>query len=96
MSIEIFNKKGMLDLLLMLKEGKKTFTELKVLDISPSTLVARLRETQSKNLVKQILVQRKDKKSITKYSLTNIGKKSLALYNPIISDYSYLRKEIKR
>lgn len=87
-------KKGSVDLLLILKDGKKSFTELKTLALSPSTMLARLRDAQRKGWVKEELSPQKGKKSRIKYCLTKEGAEVFALYEPVMKNYVELRREL--
>jgi len=55
-----------------------------------------LREAQRLNAVREVLIERRNKKSILKYSLTKKGQELLAAYNPLKADYLNLRKEINK
>lgn len=92
----MFNKKGMLDLLMTLKGGEMSFIELKTLKMSPNTILARLREAQRLNAVRGVLIERGNKKSLLKYSLTKKGRELLAAHDPIKADYLRLGKEIDK
>ena len=85
----------MLDLLLTLNGGSKTFNELKNLNMSPNTVLARLRNAQTNGWVKDELVRHKDTKSKIAYSLTKEGESAVLKYHFILPQYNELRKELK-
>jgi len=87
--------KGLLDMLMMLEEGAKSFTELKALDLSPNTVLARLREAQKRGLVDQKLFPRKGKKPRIKYVLTKEGEYVLKMYESIRERYTELKAELQ-
>jgi len=87
--------KGLLDVLMMLEEGEKSFTELKALDLSPNTVLARLREAQERGLVNQKLFPRKGRKPKIKYVLTREGKEVLKMYESIRERYTELKAELQ-
>lgn len=87
--------KGLLDVLMMLETGEKSFTELKALDLSPNTVLSRLREVQEKGLVDQKLFPRKGRKSRIKYVLTKDGEEVLKTYASIREKYTELRVELQ-
>lgn len=88
-------RKGLLDVLMMLETGEKSFTELKTLDLSPNTVLSRLREAQKKGLVDQKLFPRKGRKPRIKYILTEEGEKVLKMYESIRERYTELRAELQ-
>lgn len=88
-------RKGLLDVLMMLETGEKSFTELKTLDLSPNTVLSRLREAQKKGLVDQKLFPRKGRKPRIKYVLTEEGEKVLKMYESIRERYTELRAELQ-
>jgi len=87
--------KGLLDVLMMLETEEKSFTELKALDISPNTVLSRLREAQKKGLVEQKLFPVKGKKPRIKYVLTKQGKEVLTMFESIREKYVDLRTELQ-
>lgn len=94
MSVRVIRKESMIDLLLAL-EKDKSFIELKAcLNMSPNTILARLREAQKDNLVDQIFIKRENKKPIVKYTLTEKGRETLALFIPFKTDFLSLKKEL--
>jgi DNA-binding HxlR family transcriptional regulator len=86
----------MIEILVDLKDGAKSFNDLRRLHFSPSTILARLREAQAQGLVNQSLCSCKGKKTRAriKYDLTNEGKVMLKSYESIIDRYIELRKEL--
>ena len=86
--------KGMIDILIYLRDEAKSFNDLKKLNLSPNTILARLREAQEKGLVKQRLCPCKGKKARIKYDLTGEGKLMLKNYESIIDRYLELSKEL--
>lgn len=88
--------KGLLDVLMALEKNEKSFTELKSLDLSPNTLLARLREAQEKGLVMQELVPVGDKRPRIKYKLTNDGKDTLKMYSSVREKYTELKMELQQ
>ncbi|WXG43073.1 MAG: winged helix-turn-helix transcriptional regulator [Promethearchaeati archaeon SRVP18_Atabeyarchaeia-1] len=87
-------QKGMVDLLAMLGDGAKSFSELKKLNLSPSTLLKRIREAQQRGMVKEKLDPRGRKKPTIKYELTDQGKKTLKQFESIIDRYQELKLEL--
>lgn len=88
--------KGLLDVLMALEEDEKSFTELKSLNLSPNTLLARLREAQAKGLVLQELVPVKCKRARIKYKLTEEGKDALKMYASVREKYKELKMELQQ
>ena len=88
--------KGLLDVLMALEENAKSFTELKFLNLSPNTLLARLREAQAKGLVLQELVPVKGKRPRIKYKLTEEGKNTLKMYASVRERYTELKMELQQ
>jgi len=87
----------LLRILLTLREGKKSFNDLKnILDMSPNTILMRIREAQTEGLVEDGLVRRKGKKPKISYYLTEEGEKVLETYNAILPRYNSLRKELEK
>ena len=87
--------KGLLDLLVMLEDGPKTFSQLKVLNLSPSTILSRLREAQEMGLVDQKLYPKKGKRSEIRYLLSKDGVEMLKMYGSIRDRYTQLRMELQ-
>jgi len=88
-------KKGLLDVLMMLENGEKAFAELKALDLSPNTVLSRLREAQKRGLVDQKLFPRRGRKPRIKYVLTKEGEDALRMYEAIRERYTELRAELQ-
>lgn len=89
--------KGFLEILLLLKEDKRTFTELKkAANVSPSTVLKRLRESQEKGLIKQDLSSRGGRRAQIKYHLTKEGESLLTEYESIIDRYIELNTELDK
>lgn len=86
--------KGMIEIPMDLRDGAKSFNDLRRLKLSPNTILARLREAQEQGLVKQKLYPCKGKKAKIKYDLTDEGKLMLTSYESIIDRYIELRKEL--
>lgn len=88
--------KGMIEILMCLKNESKSFNDLRRLHFSPSTILARLREAQAQGLIKQTLCSSKEKKTRAKikYDLTEEGKLMLKSYEAVIDKYFELRKEL--
>ncbi len=90
-------QKGLLDVLLELQEGGKTFLELKsAVGISPNTVLKRLRELERKGWVLQILSQDEGKRRKMRYVLTEEGLGVLSQYASIVERYSKLREKTYR
>jgi len=87
--------KGLLDVLMMLETGAKSFTELKALDLSPNTVLSRLREAQKRGFVDQKLFPRMGRKPKIKYVLTKEGEEVLKMYESIRERYTELRAELQ-
>jgi len=85
--------RGMVDILVMLKDEAKSFNDLRKLRLSPNTILARIREAQEQGLVQQKLHPRKGRKPRIKYELTQEGRNALKEYSLVIDDYIELRKE---
>ncbi len=92
----IESPKGLLDVLMALEENEKSFTELKSLNLSPNTLLSRLREAQTKGLVVQELVPVKGKRARIKYKLTEDGKDTLKMYASVREKYVELKMELQQ
>jgi DNA-binding HxlR family transcriptional regulator len=92
----IDSPKGLLDVLMALEGSEKSFTELKALGLSPNTLLARLREAQSNDLVVQELVPVEGKRARVKYKLTKDGKNTLQMYASVREKYTELKMELQR
>jgi len=86
--------KGMLDILICLRDDARSFNDLKRLNLSPNTILARLREAQEKGFVRQRLYPRKGKKAKIKYDLTDEGELMLKDYESIIDRYLELSREL--
>jgi len=88
--------KGMIEILVYLKDEARSFNDLRNLHLSPSTILARLREAQAQGLVEQTLCLSKGRKTRAKikYDLTSEGKAMLKSYESIIDRYIELRKEL--
>jgi DNA-binding HxlR family transcriptional regulator len=88
--------KGLLDVLMALEKNEKSFTELKSLDLSPNTLLARLREAQEKGLIVQELAPVKGKRPRIKYKLTKEGRDTLQKYASVREKYTELKMELQQ
>lgn len=88
--------KGLLDVLIALEESERSFTEMKSLNLSPNTLLARLREAMAKGLVSQELVPIKGKRPRIKYRLTKEGKDTLKMYASVREKYTELKMELQQ
>lgn len=86
----------LLDVLFALGKGRKSFSELKTLYLSPSTVLSRLRESEEKGWVKGELAQSKGKKPKIKYSLTDEGRKVVTTYDSVIPQYHVLKEELEK
>jgi len=89
-------KKGGLDIFFMLAHGPKTFDELQSLNLSPNTILWRLREARTLDIVEQRLMSVERGRSKIKYHLTKRGEEILKVSMPIKKDYIGLREEINR
>ena len=90
-------QKGLLDVLLELQEGGKTFSELKnAIRISPNTVLKRLRELERNGCVLQILFQDEGKRRKIRYVLTEEGMGALSQYASVVERYSRLREKLDR
>ena len=88
-------RKGLLDVLMMLEAGEKSFSDLKALGLSPNTVLLRIREAQERGLVDQRLFPRKGRKPRIKYVLTKEGEEVLKMYESIRERYTELRTELQ-
>lgn len=88
--------KGFIDILIMLRDGKKSFNELKSLPFSPSTILTRLREGQKRGWIREDLSTDTDRRSKIAYGLTEAGKDALSVFDPVIDKYLELRKELEK
>ncbi|RLI77961.1 hypothetical protein DRP04_10645 [Archaeoglobales archaeon] len=91
---EFLKRKGSIEILCELESGEKGFTELKNLDISPSTLSARLKEAMDLGLVDQKLCR--EERAKIKYYLTEKGREVMKMVESIKKDYFRLKEEAKR
>lgn len=91
---DFLERKGGLDILYKLAEGKKSFNELESLNLSPNTILSRLREAQALGLIEEKLLRQKEGRSKIKYTLTKKGKKIIEACKSIKKDYLKLREEI--
>ena len=87
--------KGLLDILMALEGGEKSFTELKALKFSPNTILLRLREAQKMDLVDQRLFEIEGRRPRIKYALTKEGKEMLQIYQSIRGRYKELNAELQ-
>ena len=87
-------EKGFVDILLMLEDEPKSFSELKAIGFSPNTILLRLRNAQKQGLIKEELSPQGGKKSRIKYTLTNKGRDDLENFLPIKSKYLDLKEDI--
>jgi DNA-binding HxlR family transcriptional regulator len=85
---------GFVEVLLALEHGARSFVELKSLDMSPTTVLKRLREAQKMGYVGQRLVAQEGGRSRIKYGLTTKGRRVARVYAPIRGRYSHLREEL--
>lgn len=86
--------KGSLDILFKLAEKEKSFNELEeALGLSPNTVLLRLREAQSLELIKEELFKDSGRSKI-KYTLTDTGKELLNSLKTVKEDYLNLRKDV--
>ena len=85
--------RGMLDVLMALKDEAKSFNDLRTLRLSPNTILARIREAQEQGLVHQKLHPRTGRKPRIRYELTKQGRDMLKQYSLIIDDYVKLKQE---
>ena len=87
--------RGLFEVLLILRDGRRTFLELKrIAHMSPSTVLKRLRESQENGWVKQDLTAEKARRPKIKYSLTAEGRDLLDDYKSIIDKYVELKTEL--
>jgi len=91
----ILVRKGLLDVLLALNGGRKTFAELKeVIRTSPTTILRRLRELQDRAWVDQGLSPVRGRKPRIDYVLTEDGLRLLKQCSSIVGRYVELREEL--
>lgn len=91
----ILVRKGLLDVLLTLNGGRKTFAELKeVIRMSPTTILRRLRELQDRGWVDQGLSPVRGRKPRIDYVLTEDGLRLLKHCSSIVDRYVQLREEL--
>lgn len=96
MTQNVVKLRSLLDVLLALRQGRKSFKELRSLALSPSTVLSRLRESQRKGWVRDELSQRGKKRSRITYRLTEEGKTVLDVYDPVLPRYRELREEFEK
>ena len=91
----ILVRKGLLDVLLTLNGGRKTFADLKeVIRMSPTTILRRLRELQDRGWVDQGLLPVRGRKPRIDYVLTEDGLRLLKHCSSIVDRYVQLREEL--
>jgi DNA-binding HxlR family transcriptional regulator len=91
---EFLEKRGSIDILFNLAEEEKSFNELESLNLSPNTVLSRLREAQALNLIEEKLLRQKEGRSKIKYVLTKKGKEIMDVSKSFKKDYLKLREEI--
>jgi DNA-binding HxlR family transcriptional regulator len=91
----LLGHKGLLDVLLALKEGRKTFGELKsILRMSPTTVLRRVRESQDHGWVEQGISPVRGQKPRIDYALTEDGLRLFMQCSSIVDRYVQLREEL--
>jgi len=91
----ILVRKGLLDVLLALDGGKRTFVELKrAIRMSPTTILRRLHESQDSGWVIQSLSPAKGQKPRIDYMLTEDGLRLLKQCSSVIRRYIELREKL--
>jgi len=93
---EFLKKRGSIDILFNLAEEEKSFNELESLNLSPNTVLSRLREAQTLGLIEEKLLRQKEGRSKIKYALTKKGKEIMDASKTIKKDYLKLREEINK
>ncbi len=89
------SERGALDLLFSLSNDPLGFNELKErINISPNTLLTRIKEAAKLGLVEETLV-RTERRSLIKYTITKDGKKELESLKSIKDRYEKLNKLLK-
>jgi len=95
---DIVRKKGMAEILVELKEGHRTFTEImNVVRLSMNTILARLRESEAYDLLKRVVETNNGRIKIT-YALTKKGRDitSKLMENEAISKLTSQCRSLKR
>lgn len=88
--------KGAFDILFKLGEKERSFNELeKILNLSPNTVLARIREARNLGLVEEKLFGGNGRSKI-KYVLTKKGKDVLGVSDSLKEDYLALRGKIDK
>lgn len=87
-------KRGSLEILLELREEKKSFNELKNLDLSPNTILTRLREAQRMGLV-DVLPISSEKRTRICYELSKDGTNLISKFDVAVAHYETLQKQLK-
>ena len=91
---KFLKERGALDLLFQLSKNPKGFNELKTgINISPNTLLARIKDATSLGLIEEALV-RTNKRSLIKYKLTEKGKKTINELDNIKKKYTEIKNEL--
>jgi len=91
----LISRKGAIDILIELKDGHKTFTNLKELRLSPNTIVRRLREMQEAGLVEPILTSSgKARRMRIEYRLTKEGEQAIKNMEKVLMEYKKLKKRL--
>ena len=94
-SKSLISKKGTIDILIELKDGQKTFTNLKELKLSPNTIVKRLREMQKAGLVEPVLTSSgKTRRMRIEYKLTKEGERAIKNMEKVLMEYKRLKKKL--
>jgi len=86
-------KRGSVEVLLELDEGTRSFNQLKRLNLSPNTVLNRLREAQELGLVKPLLLS-SEKRIRIRYGLSEDGKTLVSKFHVAASRYLRLQKRI--
>lgn len=88
--------KGLLDILLLMDEKERSFVELRRLDLSPNTVLKRLRQAQDQGLVSSHISTNTGKRPRIRYGLTKMGGRVTALCKSHRTKYLHLRSEIEK
>ena len=87
-------KRGSVEVLAALRKGAKSFSELKNLNMSPNTVLARLREAQNLGLTKVVPVS-SDRRTRIKYGLSEEGKALVLKFDSAVTEYIKLQEQLK-
>jgi len=88
-------KRGSIEVLLELDKGTQSFNQLKSLNLSPNTVLNRLREAQRLGLVKPLLLS-SEKRIRIRYGLSEDGRNLVSKFHVAASRYLKLQRQISK